>query len=144
MKFKEISIGKFVYKALEDPAEIRSHLLKELRAELEQDQREHPDQLWTPEWLEILDTHSFVLKRVNLSDIKPREDLMGWETPDYSFISELRDRVAESKEEILQNPIIPPLVLLEETAELMDGHMRFTLLKESGETEAYAYVAKKT
>jgi len=142
MKFTERTLGKFKYRVLEDPTDISIHLRIELVAELEQDQREFPDQQWTPEWLNIIKTHQFELRQLDLDSICPRKDLMNWETDTYSFAKELKDRVDEARPFIGEDPFIEPLVVREGNLELIDGHMRYTILNEWGEAETYAYVAR--
>lgn len=129
-------IDGFLYNIKQDIESLKESLGKEW----EQDHREFPDQPWTLEWLTKLQNSSFEMKRMHLSAIVPRKDLMTWVSGKYVFAEELSSRVSEARENISETTIIDPLVVLADTNELVDGYMRYTLLQEMGAKEVLVYV----
>lgn len=139
--FVNKKLGTFTYKTLESPEKITKYLRSELRKEWLQDQYEHPDQTWTPRWLNAVEENKFELRKVSLADIKPLQELMNWKTNSYNFIVELESRLAEAQETLECERAIAPIVVLKEGMELVDGYMRYHFLLRSGESETYAYIS---
>jgi hypothetical protein len=134
-------LGSFTYQVLTEPHSITALLRAELHAEWLQDLAEHPDQPWTRRWLGVLASSTFALREVRLADVRPLPELLGWKTEDFEFRVELESRVAEARATLTASRLLTPIVLIGTSLELMDGHMRFAFLKETGETHAYAYVS---
>ena len=132
-------LGQFRYHVLSEPGVIRRQLLKWIIAEWESDHALGPDEPWTVEWMERLPLMRFSLQRVRLVDIRPRPDLMSYQKPGYSFLEELEDRVREREEAIGRGYSIEPLLVDGANMELMDGYVRYTLLRRHREPTTYAY-----
>ena len=138
--FEYTKFGAFTFHVLRDPRAIRSQLLKWITLEWEHDHALGPDEYWTVEWLERLPSMRFSLEILKLSDIRPRADLMAYSKPGYSFVAELDERVKEREQAVGRGCSVEPLLVDGSNMELMDGYVRYTLLRRHRQRTCYAYV----
>jgi hypothetical protein len=80
----------------------------------------------------------FSLQQVKVADIRPRPDLMAYQRPGYSFAAELDARVQEREEAVGRGCSMEPLLIDAESMELMDGYVRYTLLRGHRQRVTYA------
>jgi len=135
-------LENFVYNIIENEEDIKPFLTKWLGREWRIDNKEHPDQAWTKEWLTQLPNLNFKLTIIDIEEIKPRKELMNYKKGGHSFRDELKERVKEREESILRGISIEPLVVRQSDMELMDGYTRYFVLKKLGKKKVYAYVGK--
>lgn len=133
-------LGNVVYNIIENEENINPCLTKWLGREWRIDNEEHPDQVWTKEWLTQLPNMNFKLAIVDIGEIRPRKELMNYKKGGHSFRDELKERVRERQESILRGISIEPLVVRHSDMELMDGYTRYFVLKKLDEKKVYAYV----
>ena len=139
--FEYTKLGAFTFHVLRDPRIIRRQLLKWITLEWEHDHALGPEEYWTVEWLGRLPQMQFSLKVLRLSEIRPRPDLMAYAKPGYSFIAELEERVKEREQAVGRGCSVEPLLVDgSHDMELMDGYVRYTLLRRHRQRTAYAYV----
>jgi hypothetical protein len=141
--FKYTKLEDFTYHILQKEEDITPFIKKWLKPEWEKDHQEHPDQPWTIEWLEILESGEFKLETIDLKKIKPRKDLMDYVKDGYSFMKELKERSTDREESMLRGSSIEPLIVKGSNMELMDGYTRYMVLKKHNQKKVYAYVAEK-
>ncbi|MFW9866148.1 MAG: hypothetical protein ACFFEN_08635 [Candidatus Thorarchaeota archaeon] len=138
--FEYRRLGKFTFHVITNKSKIKPFLVKWLDKEWQQDHKEYPDQIWIVDWLNLLASMKFHLEVIELGSIKLREDLMNYKNESYSFLGELKSRVDEMEEAILQGSSIGPLIVNKENMELMDGYTRYMILKKNGAKEVYVYI----
>jgi len=138
--FKYKKLGKFTYHIIRNKDKINPFLLKWIREEWQIDHKEFPDQQWTIEWLNLLTLMNFELVVVDLDTNNLRQDLMNYKTVSYNFLNELKVRVDEMEESILQGSSIGPLIINRENMELMDVYARYMILKKYQQKRTYAYL----
>lgn len=71
-------LGSFVYNIIGNEEEINLFLVKWLGREWRIDNKEHPDQAWTEEWLAQLPKMNFKLAIIDIREIRPRKELMNY------------------------------------------------------------------
>jgi hypothetical protein len=139
--FEYTKLEAFTFHVLRDPRVIKRQLMKWITMEWEHDHALAPDEYWTVEWLERLPKMKFSLEILKLSDIRPRPDLMAHSRPGYSFVAELEERVKERAEAVGRGCSVEPLLVDgSHDMELMDGYVRYTLLRRHHQRAAYVYV----
>ncbi len=129
-------LGDFTYHVINDPLEIKKHLLIWILREWEIDHNQAPDEIWTVEWMNALPKMEFALETVPLSKIQPRADLMGV----HQFQIDLEQRAREREESVLRGVSIEPLLINRDGFELMDGYTRYMIFKKYNQLEVYAYM----
>jgi len=83
------------------------------------------------------------LKIVDIDRITLNPELMSYSDAKtgYNFAKRLQERSNELRHEIeASGRIIPPIILRSEDNRLMDGHCRYSALKDMGVKSIYAYI----
>ncbi|MGE5674961.1 MAG: hypothetical protein ACM3XM_13980 [Mycobacterium leprae] len=135
-------LGSFTYHVLENPSEIAELFARWILPEMQTDHSEDPSQQWTVEWLEQAPHLTYTLQAIPLSVIRPRADLMAFETEQYSFRRSLERRADEREQAFLRGVSAEPLWVKREGWELMDGYTRFTVFTRHRQELVYAYVGE--
>ena len=134
--FEYRKLGDFMYHLLDDPAQIKSYLMKWILREWEFDYNDAPGEHWTVAWMEALPKMKFRLEVIPLEDICPNADLMDGE----EFRRSLEERANEREESILRGISIEPLLVNRTGFELMDGYTRYTVLNRLKQKAVYVYL----
>jgi hypothetical protein len=134
--FEYRKLGDYTYHLLHDPKVIKEFLMEWVMREWESDHAQAPDEHWTVAWMNTLPKMSFSLQVIKLEDINPNSDLMSVE----QFQRELKERADDREESILRGISIEPLLVNDNSYELMDGYTRYTVLKRYRQRDIYAYM----
>lgn len=136
--FEYRKLGDFTYHVLTDPEAIKSHLMRWIMQEWEQDHNEAPHEHWTVEWMRLLPGMEFLLETVALEEIRPHPDLMRVR----EFRVSLQERADEREWSILRGVSLEPLLVNHSNHQLMDGYTRYTVLQRYKQGEVYAYLGR--
>ncbi|MEK6887415.1 MAG: hypothetical protein AABX14_00550 [Candidatus Aenigmatarchaeota archaeon] len=82
----------------------------------------------------------FILKKVDLSKIKPNKKLL----KTHEFKKDLGKRIKKVRGLISTDKSIPPLILRGKDLLIFDGYARFHVLRELGIKKCLAYVGKNS
>ncbi|MBS03337.1 MAG: hypothetical protein CMQ24_11610 [Gammaproteobacteria bacterium] len=132
-------LGRFTYNLLSNE-QIKPFLLEHIMAEWRTDAVEHPEQIWTREWMAALPRMRFDLEILQVSDVQPRADLMAFETEEENFYEDLVERAIERETSLDRGVSTEPILVNRNGCELMDGYTRYLVFTRQGQDFTYAYV----
>ncbi len=139
------SLQGITYWVIEHPQDIYDFINANVRKEWEADVESAGGQPGKDPWLLSLPSLVWRLEVVETRLVKLNPHIMNYtdSKKDYSFAESLARRVKELRTTIeTYSSVVWPIVLDGEKMELVDGYCRFTILKEMGIPQAYAYVGR--
>ncbi len=131
------------YWVIDDPSGIYDFINTEVRKEWEEDIKSMPDDPASGLWLETLPKRQWRLEIVRTSSVALDESTMSYMDTQsgYNFAERLDKRRQELRTALTRwARVIWPIIIREEDMQVLDGHCRFTTLKEMGVSRMYAYL----
>lgn len=131
------------YWVIEDPDGIYDFINTQVRKEWEEDVRREGRETKVDVWLATLPKRRWQLEKVQTEHVKLDQNIMNFldSQRGYSVAENLAKRIRELHGAIQSfGIVIWPIIIRKESMQIVDGYCRYSVLKEMGIRNLYAYV----